>query len=209
MRVGDRLPDNIQTIFDAGISRINEKPQAEAALGLKAILGVATIYGGRPFSELQRWLHRQAALISPTTTTSCHKIEDVLHAAGGLLACDTWHTDNPVSLYNDAFTHYVAEDYNESFVWVRSEMQFGILPRSSTTATGTGRIQGPSEYSRPKLGPRSPPLMQTPDTPVVQRIGTANSQTAPKRQISEPGSLKEDEKESPSFNLLRRSTNWL
>lgn len=209
LRIGDRLPDNIQAMFDAGIDRINKKPQAEAALGLKAILGVATRYSGEPFWELQRWLQRQAAFASPANTTSSLEIEEVLHAAAGFLSCDTWDERSVVTLYNEAFTSYVAQNYNESFIWVRSEMQLGIRPRSNSMTMGSGQVSDVSEHPRPKLGPRAEPLTRTLDSLLDRRTEMANSQPAPKRQISEPGTLKEVKKDFAAFSLSRRSTNWL
>jgi hypothetical protein len=138
--VHDRLPNNLLDTFEAGINSIEQQPDAWLRdLGLLAIAAAARNFNGVPFESLEQWLSK-ASTQSSLAHVASRSPEEIVRAARGYLVQK--HT-YPIELtvYHPDFYYYVAEDYNESIFWKRSQLPVNGIVRAFTMGPAVGKTK--------------------------------------------------------------------
>lgn len=133
VQYGDRLPANIVSLFDSIVANVQNMSSCIEHLGLRAIVGIASRYHGRPFSDLQSWLRKQRDHDSQRGDSQLEdfSIEDVLRSAAGCIVVDR-EEECRVRLYHGALVSYAVQGYNEALFWMQtstSTMKFGEFGR--------------------------------------------------------------------------------
>ncbi|KAI1502242.1 hypothetical protein F5X99DRAFT_427391 [Biscogniauxia marginata] len=125
--VADRLPRSIAAIFDAGIRQIEQQPESEREVGLKAIAAMSHFEyeQGVDFDILQRLLRRTSRQ-SPRLSMLPRSLEEILQATKGFLIVENLD-ECPFKAYNEAFHTYARDNYNESLLWAHAELDFDSL----------------------------------------------------------------------------------
>jgi hypothetical protein len=101
----DQLPANILGMFDAGMRKLEQRPQPEKDLGLKAIAASARDDAGVPIPLMQRWLHQS---VSEETRSG----EDILEATNGFLFASTRDSIQRIEVYHTSFYYYIEKRHN-------------------------------------------------------------------------------------------------
>ncbi|KAF2801732.1 uncharacterized protein BDZ99DRAFT_455882 [Mytilinidion resinicola] len=141
--IGDRLPPNIVFQFDTAIRNIEAQPASQGDLGLRAIAAAAENNAGVPAANVERWLRPKLSKFPPRS------VEDVLQAANGFLISANIEEEN-IRLYHTSFFMYVAQNYNASLLWARSQLHFDRAFRSRTN------IASLMSETRSKSSPHGP-----------------------------------------------------
>jgi uncharacterized Zn-finger protein len=147
--VGDRLPRNIMAFFDAGIERIKQQPRAQREIALMAISAAAEKDRGVSLASLEDWMRDAITRLPHLVNAPPRSLEDVLRPANGFLI-EPFSHGRQVATYNQLFTFYVRENYNNSLFWARSQLNFHRVSRTLTRL----------EPGQSKL--TSPPMMASP-----------------------------------------------
>jgi hypothetical protein len=118
--LGDRLPYNIISFFDAAIDAIRAQPDDTRVIGLLAIAAVSTrrYIRGIEFSKVQDAV-REFNRTSDDFQVECPKVEGVLLATQGFLRAIPQDPQEETRLlaYHEAFHAYIVENYNEQLRW--------------------------------------------------------------------------------------------
>ncbi|KAI5928599.1 hypothetical protein F4810DRAFT_644354 [Camillea tinctor] len=150
---GDRLPRSITAIFDAGIRKIEQQPESEREVGLKAIAAMAHFEyeQGVDFEVLQRLL-RLTSRHSSHSHMLPRSLEEILQATKGFLVVENLD-ECPFRAYNQAFHTYARDNYNESLLWAYAELDFDSAETlRPIKRSKTGLISLSTEIpSRPRL----------------------------------------------------------
>jgi hypothetical protein len=115
--VGDRLPPNLISFFDAAIDSMWAQPEEQRILGLLAIAAMSR----RPYHQGIDFARYEDAVQEFNRTSSeiqvkCPGVEGVLLATQGFLMT-VQQANQPLRAYHKAFYAYVVEDYNEELKW--------------------------------------------------------------------------------------------
>jgi hypothetical protein len=149
-KTGDRLPRNLVALFDAEIESIKQQPKHQSDIALMAIAAAAERDQGVPLVLLEDWMRDAIIRLPHLAKSPPRSLEDILRYAKGFITeVISHHNERCVSTYNQLFTLYVLEDYNDSLFWARRELNIQRISRSVT-------------YQPPKLA--SPPLVASPPT---------------------------------------------
>ncbi|KAF2496956.1 hypothetical protein BU16DRAFT_458406 [Lophium mytilinum] len=142
--IGDRLPPNIVFQFDTAVRNIETQPASQGDLGLRAIAAAAENNAGVPAANVERWLRPKSSKFPPRS------VEDVLQSANGFLISANMEEEN-IRIYHASFFMYVAQNYNASLLWARSQLHFDRAFRSRTnisTLMSETKIKSPPLFSR-------------------------------------------------------------
>jgi hypothetical protein len=177
----DRLPRNVQAVFNEGIQAMGKQSVDQRDLALEAIAVVAThTYPvGAPLSRLEVALRKRSRTSAENPVSPDPK--DILEATKGYLCLvPPWHEgiEHGISGYNVLFHFFAAQEYNDDIVWARAQLKTGIsrsfthdLTRDELSITEEDR-SGRSTERKVILGDLrrfqidSPPSMYSPSPPV-------------------------------------------
>jgi len=151
--VGDRLPRNIIAFFDAGIERIKQQPRAQSDIALMAISAAAEQDSGVPIDSLEDWMRDAITRLPHLVNAPPRNLEDILRPANGFLI-EPFSYTRQVSTYNQLFTFYVRENYNDSLFWARSQLNLRRVSRTLTRLEPrqSKLISPPMVASPPSMG---------------------------------------------------------
>ena len=132
----ERLPANVQAIFNEGINAINQQPKSQSNLALRSIAIVGktgTPYEGTPLSELAILLkdRRQGPSSKHLPLRSA---EDVLNASRGYLRLLEVDDELHILAFHRLFYHFTYDEYNEELIMAYSQLRTSKIPRSATFA---------------------------------------------------------------------------
>ena len=132
----ERLPANVQAIFNNGIEAISRQADGQSNLALKsiAIVGKRNVPGqGVPVSEVAAKLNQRHA-----RTSSKHlpprSSEDILEASRGYLRLLMVNEKPHLTTFNWSFNNFVYNEYNEDLIDAHSQLRTSNIPRSVTHA---------------------------------------------------------------------------
>lgn len=178
--IPNRLPRNVQAMFNDGIKSIEQQPESQRNLALKSIAAVAKAhppFSGASISEL-------AILLRGRPNASAHNrvpprsAEHILQASKGylhLLPPRFGSGEYVISTYNFLFCSYAAEGYNDELVWANAQMRTSNIPRSFTIISPKTEDNQPEKPMKDILGDlkkfyvESPHPMYSPKSPPVGR----------------------------------------
>jgi hypothetical protein len=160
----ERLPANVQAIFNAGINAINQQPNSQANLASRSIAIVGktgTPYEGTPLSELAILLKDRHKGPSSKHLPP-RSAEDVLNASRGYLRLLNIDDELHVLAFHRLFYHFVFDEYNEELIMAYSQLRTSKIPRSATFAPKNPQeppqdtswadiIEGLKRYQSPEL----------------------------------------------------------
>lgn len=177
----DRLPRNVQAVFNEGIQAMGNQSVGKRDLALEAIAVVAAhkYPVGAPLSRLEIALRKRSRTLVEDLVSPDPK--DVLEVTKGYLCLvPPWHEgiEHGISGYNVLFHFFAAQEYNDDIVWARAQLKPSIsrsfthdLTRDELSITEEDR-SGRNTEGRVILGDLrrfqvdSPPSMYSPSPPV-------------------------------------------
>jgi len=178
----DRLPRNVQAMFEESIQAIQAQPTAQRDLALKAIAAVAKDgldYIGTPVSLVEKAL-RERPHASEQTHVPPRSVEDLLQAARGFLRLEPpweFETEYQIAVYNFPFALYAVDGYNDELVWANAQLRTSNIPRSFTRKLTENEGHSEPEMSREdilgdlkKFHVESPPPLHPPQSPMPRRM---------------------------------------
>lgn len=139
----DRLPMNIQALFNEALSQIQEQPASQRDLALKSIAAVGKTEDmdfGIPLSRLASLLKERPSTSMPTRIPP-RSAEDILNAARGYLRLMAPRFDGgeyTIAAFNKLFYMYALNDYNDELIMANSQLRTSNIPRSFTRAPKKG-----------------------------------------------------------------------
>lgn len=169
----ERLPANVQAIFNHGIDKIMQQSKTQSALALKSIAVVGktgSMFEGIPISSLAESIMERRHKSSKTYLTP-RSAEDVLEACNGYLMRMGGNGETNIVAFHKLFHLYVLDEYNEELVMAHAQLRTSKIPRSVThkpkaveeagqSESWSDVIEGLKRYRTPKLpsrpGPGSP-----------------------------------------------------
>ncbi|KAF2703362.1 hypothetical protein K504DRAFT_418304 [Pleomassaria siparia CBS 279.74] len=130
----ERLPANVQAIFNAGVNAITQQANNQANLALKSIAVVGKtgeVFEGKPIVELAASL-KERRHPSSSNHLPLRSTEDVLHASRGYLKLLQVHNQTHVIVFNRLFYLFIFDEYNEELIMAYSQLRTSKIPRSAT-----------------------------------------------------------------------------
>ena len=176
----DQLPANILSLYDAGIRKLEARPQERRDLAVKAIAAAGRDIGGVSIPLLQRWLHQS---VDEETRSG----EDILEAANGFLFAATGNAIQNIQLYHTSFYYYVVNRHNVSIFEADGRLRadnagkmssFAEIPssaRSEVRFEPLSVTDEPAEITPSRLQrtvTAMDPITEGPSQPFILRKGT-------------------------------------
>lgn len=133
----DRLPRNVQAMFEESLQAIRAQPTAQRDLALKAIAAVAKDgldNTGTPISLIEKAI-RERPNASEHRFVPSRSVEDLLQVARGFLRLEPpWEpeTEYQIAMYNVLFALYAVDGYDDDLVWANAQLRTSTIPRSLT-----------------------------------------------------------------------------
>ena len=194
----ERLPANVQAIFNDGINAIIQQADSQTSLALRSIAIVGktgTMYEGTPLSELAVSL-KDRRQRSSSKQLPPRSAEDVLNASRGYLRLLKIEEESHVLAFHRLFYHFTCDEYNEELIMAYSQLRTSKIPRSATQVAQKAQeppentswadvIEGLKRYQSPDLS--SIAGLGTPPPFRRESSGLTRSQTS--LSIGNPGVL--------------------
>lgn len=178
----DRLPRNVQAMFQESLKAVMPQPTSQRDRALKAIAAVAKDGPdsiGTPVSLVAKAL-RERHHASESSHFSPRSVEDILRAARGFLRLEPpWGcgTEYQICVYNVLFALYAKEGYDDELVWANAQLRTSNIPRSFTRKLTEHESHAEPENSREdilgdlrKFHVESPPPLFPPQSPKPKRM---------------------------------------
>ncbi|KAF2966546.1 hypothetical protein GQX73_g7023 [Xylaria multiplex] len=152
----DRLPATIVDMFDSGVYSVETQALNERTLGLQALAIVGHNQNGVSFEKFKKLTQLSAkARGIGRKYNPCRSIDDVLHAAKGLVIRETDQDRLLLKAFHSDFFFYCREHYRPSIVWANSLLQeteydLGPLKRAQTFSPRGIKDSGTNSTSQVK-----------------------------------------------------------
>ncbi|KAF2798054.1 hypothetical protein K505DRAFT_297239 [Melanomma pulvis-pyrius CBS 109.77] len=178
--IPNRLPRNVQALFNDGIKSIEQQPEKHRNLALKSIAAVAKSeprFSGASLSELANLLQDRPHA-SGYNRLPPRSAEHILQASKGylhLLPPRFGSEEYTISAYNFLFCSYAAEGYNDELIWANAQLRTSNIPRSFTIISTKTKDSQPVKPMEDILGDlrkfytESPRSMYSPKSPLPGR----------------------------------------
>lgn len=163
-KVMDRLPRNIVVFFDAEMAWIQRQPKHQSDIAFMAIAAAAEKDGGITLQILEESMRDALLRLPHLASNPPRSLEDIIRYANGFIAELTDSYDRSVSTYNQLFSIYVREHYNETLYWAERQLNLHrpsrsltFLPNFQPNFTSTALVASPPtmEHSFVTKSPKS------------------------------------------------------
>ncbi|KAH7408227.1 heterokaryon incompatibility protein-domain-containing protein [Phaeosphaeria sp. MPI-PUGE-AT-0046c] len=133
-KVNDRLPRNVIALFDAEMACIQQQPKNQSDIALMAIAAAADRDGGVTLKALEEQMRDAIIRLPHLASNPPRSLEDILRYANGFIT-EIDSDVRRVCTYNQFFSLYVREGYNETLFWAKSQLNLHRPSRSLTFQT--------------------------------------------------------------------------